>query len=531
MEQGEGRDHHRHLGQPQQPVEADDLDRDPVSGEGVEHLGRRGVVAGQYADPAPGAGLSRVLRERREAGLDGVDLAGEPGQLGGRTGVEAGAHLARADAVGGAQRRDRHRGVGVERLGEAVGGLEDRGVRAATHREVVERDLRRAVGAREGAADVEDVGDRGAAPAVDRLVGVADGGHGVAPAVLGIRPREQGAEQLRLGDRGVLVLVEEHDPEPRPLRDADVGMVASEPGGQRDLVGEVHQPEVGLEPAVVLDEPQQLGPLGDLRDDLLEVGLRLLRGDRRLERDPLAGVEGADVVGGHQVLAHRAVEGQQVADDVLGTVGEELHPVAVPGDGTAGELVAGGVGHHPGVGLVPDPQSLLGEQRGGVGVVGGDGGLDPLVVVGGDVGQQPGPGERGPDVGGELAGGLGGEGEPEDLVGTQLPGRHQEHHPRRHQRGLARAGAGDHDRGLERRGDRRPLLLADREAGLHHLLQLRGAADRASHRARHDSTVPDCWAGQSSWKSQCSHTLPGRTSSASERTTRTAAISCSSTGR
>ena len=106
-----------------------------------------------------------------------------------------------------------------------------------------------------------------------------------------------------------------------------------------------------------------------------------------------------------QQLSLARVERQQVADDVLGAVGQQLDPVGVAGHGAAGQLVAGGVGHHAGVGLVPDPEPLLGEQGGGVGVVGGDGGLDPLLVVGGDVGQQPGTGERGADVGGELAGG------------------------------------------------------------------------------------------------------------------------------
>ena len=36
---------------------------------------------------------------------------------------------------------------------------------------------------------------------------------------------------------------------------ADVGLLARQPGGELDLVGEVHQPEVALEPAVVLDQP------------------------------------------------------------------------------------------------------------------------------------------------------------------------------------------------------------------------------------------------------------------------------------
>ena len=45
--------HLGHLGQPEQPLEADDLDRDLARGQRVEHVGRVGVVAGQHADLAP----------------------------------------------------------------------------------------------------------------------------------------------------------------------------------------------------------------------------------------------------------------------------------------------------------------------------------------------------------------------------------------------------------------------------------------------------------------------------------------------
>ena len=72
------------------------------------------------------------------------------------------------------------------------------------------------------------------APAVDRLVGVADRRHGV-PA--GEQPGQHGG----LGDRGVLVLVEEHDLEALALQHADVGLLHGEPRAELDLVGEVHQ--------------------------------------------------------------------------------------------------------------------------------------------------------------------------------------------------------------------------------------------------------------------------------------------------
>ena len=92
------------------------------------------------------------------------------------------------------------------------------------------------------------------------------------------------------------------------------------------------------------------------------------------------GVEPPDVVGADEVLAHRAVEGEQVLDRGLGVVGEVADLAGEPVDHAGAELVAGGVGDDAGVGLVADPQAVLGEQGGGVGVVGGDGGLERLVV-------------------------------------------------------------------------------------------------------------------------------------------------------
>ena len=53
LEQREGGDDLGHLGQPEQPLQADDLDRDPARRQGVEDVGRMAVVAGEHADLAP----------------------------------------------------------------------------------------------------------------------------------------------------------------------------------------------------------------------------------------------------------------------------------------------------------------------------------------------------------------------------------------------------------------------------------------------------------------------------------------------
>ena len=113
---------HRHdlgdLGQPQQAREADDLDRDAGAGEGVEDVGGVGVVAGQHADrrPRPVVGVAHGV--------------GQPGQLVGVPLEDAGGHLARGGAGLGLERLDLTV-RGEQRLGEAVGDVEDARVRAA----------------------------------------------------------------------------------------------------------------------------------------------------------------------------------------------------------------------------------------------------------------------------------------------------------------------------------------------------------------------------------------------------------------
>ena len=171
-----------------------------------------------------------------------------------------------------------------------------------------------------------------------------------------------------------------------------------------------------------------------------------------LERGRLAPLEVAHRGVVDEVLAHRALEPEQVVHDRLGVVAEQLDLAGVPGDRPDGELVARGVGHHPGVGLVADAQAVLGEQRGGVGVVGGDGRLEDLLVgVGGRLPPAvPGRGQAVADASAELAGGLGREGEPEHLVGRDLAGDHEVDDAGGHQRGLAGAGTRDDDGGLER---------------------------------------------------------------------------------
>ena len=192
-----------------------------------------------------------------------------------------------------------------------------------------------------------------------------------------------------------------------------------------------------------------------------------------------------------QVLAHLAVEVEEVLDDGLGVVAQVRDHAGVPVDDPRAELVARGVGDDPGVRLVADPQPVVGEQAGGVGVVGRDGGLEDVLVLGCGVVQRPRVGQRLADLGAQLARGLGGEREAEDLVGPHLAGQHEVDDAGRHQRGLARAGTGDDDRGREGRGDRGPLLLAGLPRGAHRRGEVGGRVEAAGldghdadHRAR-----------------------------------------------
>ena len=94
-----------------------------------------------------------------------------------------------------------------------------------------------------------------------------------------------------------------------------------------------------------------------------------------------------------------------------------------------------------------DPQPVLGEQAGGVGVVRRHRGLEDLLdvlVVGAPVRARRPHGSACPDPGcASSLGRLGGEGQAEHLVGAHLAGQPRGRRRARPSRGLAGAGAGD----------------------------------------------------------------------------------------
>ena len=111
-------------------------------------------------------------------------------------------------------------------------------------------------------------GRRGATPAVDRLVRVADRGdrHRLAGR------DEQRSQQLQLGLGGVLELVEQHRPEPRRARPPRPAARRGDPGGERHLVGEVHGVAGPLEVVVAAHEGHDGRPLAQDGDDAAHSG-------------------------------------------------------------------------------------------------------------------------------------------------------------------------------------------------------------------------------------------------------------------
>ncbi len=333
--------------------------------------------------------------------------------------------------------------------------------------------------------EVVQVGDGGAAPAVDGLAGVADGGHRMARAAA-----EQAGEHDSLRHGGVLVLVQEDDLELLPEQRAHLGAGGREGRGQGDLVAEVQQLAPPLLGAVRPDQLQQLQAAADRLGHLAQVGVgqfHLVEGGEQL------GVVRPQPVRLDQVLGQLAVEREQV----LHEGGQRLRQGGVRAGGGAqhpgGELEAGGVGEQAGAGLQADAQAVVLEELAGEGVVRGDPGLAGHAVRGGRaarpratgprtgraerIGRFRHPGRRQglADALRQLARRLVRERQPEHLLGGDLARADQPHHARGHDRGLAGTGAGHDDLRGGRCGDAGRLLRGERDA--EELLELLGVGD------------------------------------------------------
>ena len=139
--------------------------------------------------------------------------------------------------------------------------------------------------------------------------------------------------------------------------------------------------------------------------------------------------------------------------DERGFGGPEVFVVAVEGlHDLAGELEGLGAAEQHDVAFDAEPETVVGHDPAGVGVVGGDlgfqrvgaeqpGGEDVVPGVGrGDALQR---GQLGADAGGQFPGGFPGEGHAEDFLRPDPAVGDEPHHPVGHGGGLARAGAGD----------------------------------------------------------------------------------------
>lgn len=212
---------------------------------------------------------------------------------------------------------------------------------------------------REVLGEVVEVGDGGAAPAVDGLARVADGGHRVAGGALSGALAEEAGEQQPLGDGGVLVLVEEDDPELVAEDLADLGPGGGQLGGAGDLVAEVEQVAGALGGAVADDEVEEFaaggGGLGDLAQlGVAEPGL----GEGGEQR----GVVRKKSFRRYEVLGELGVEGEQVGDQGREGAGERRVRAGGLAQDAGGELVAGGVGEEPGGRFEADAQAVVGEE-------------------------------------------------------------------------------------------------------------------------------------------------------------------------
>src|SRR5690606_17434252 len=234
------------------------------------------------------------------------------------------------------------------------------------------------LGRREGGGEACQRGGGGAAPAVDRLLRIADGARGVAGT-------EEVGEHLQLGHGGVLELVQQHHLVHAPGEGAGRRHLAGYAGGEGDLVGEVEGGGFGADLREALEQRDQ----GQAGLERAEHGGHGLRGGAAasldLQRD--AGEVGADLLevlgqlgGGGQVVRERGGQREQRGGERR-RGGLEVERVVPALDDLVGELPGGGGGHRGQLGGDPDGERMLAHQVQGEAVVGVDHGPLPHQVI------------------------------------------------------------------------------------------------------------------------------------------------------
>ena len=397
---------------------------------------------------------------------------------------------------------------------------------------------------RERTGEPAQVARARAAPAVDRLVRVADRHHA--------RVTEELREQVALHDGRVLVFVEEHDPVPVPQLSCNARMPAHDVERPRDLVGEVQHtqpPLLGVVLSCELDEEREcLDLVRGLRD--VCVHRRPRRGRGQFTHRPEGCRKRGECVEVDLVVHAVARNPQRGVDDRAHRLGSLLETGIVRReDDATHQEPGGGLGQQGGFGVTSDADRVLADHRVGEAVVGrhdralqecvsrvgsrhradarGEGvqrrmahplrRRSPLALqLGEDVEgalpvearegvEEASPLELGEtteaaiDALGELPRRLAGEGEPEDLVPVHDPVCDEPDDTSRHRLGLAAAGSCHHQGRRQRSRDDGGLLggrgeLAERGGDR---LRAEQDAPRRCRRAHDALTAPIVWMRQS----------------------------------
>lgn len=177
-------------------------------------------------------------------------------------------------------------------------------------------------------------------------------------AVAASTAEERGQEQP-LGHGGVLVLVEQDDPELVAQEGADLGPGQGELGGEGDLVAEVEEVPASLGRPVAPGQSEEFaagpGRLGDLAQ--LGVGE-----PGRLQSPQEFRVVLQELLGAYEVLGELRVQGEQVADEGGEGPGQRRVGARRLAQHPGRELVAGGVREETAGGFEADPQTVVGEE-------------------------------------------------------------------------------------------------------------------------------------------------------------------------
>ena len=500
MQHPQGRDHVGHLGDGEQPAQADHFDRDPARLDGGPQHRELGPLAAEHrhvrCPQARAAGRRPAIpvrgRLRRQV-QQPFNLRRDPCRLV-RRGFQQGADHAPPPGPSRWRHQPRHqRRLRPQSLLQRGGCVQDPFGVAEAGRQLP--DLGRAGAAAPAGAvpspagrplashgkvgdETAQVAGAGAAPAVDRLAGIADGGDRMPAA-------EQRLQQHQLGVAGVLVLVEKHYLEPGALDRTDLGMAAGDPCRQGDLVTVVDHFAGSLGARVGGHHREQLFPGALAPDDPADLG-RHPAGERPAGRlQPPADL--LDVGRRTQVLGEFAGQIEHRRGDPLRGPVDRVHRPAVAGDHPGRDLPRHRRGDEAQRRLQRLAQRVIGDEPGGVGMVGGH---DRLAVQRllrgrgraarapvtrrrlwpGQLGRPgrfrpahgharpPQAGQPGPDPLPQLGGGLAGEGEAEHPLRRDHAVGDQPDQPGGHGLALARARAGDHGQWLQRGGDHVRLL-------------------------------------------------------------------------